>query len=126
MKKAIATRWVKALRSGKYSQCTGSLSKESPDDEVSYCCLGVLCEISEQGKWVPEGYREGKGYGATRKEAAHCEGQLPSTVVKWAGLKTDDGFFGTNRKTDANKELATLNDEGRSFKQLANLIEKHW
>lgn len=33
-------RWVKALRSGEYSQATGNLQKDN-----SYCCLGVACIV---------------------------------------------------------------------------------
>lgn len=38
--KAFKSKWVKALRSGKYEQTTGSLNNSS-----GYCCLGVACRI---------------------------------------------------------------------------------
>lgn len=41
MKVKYKKRWLKALRSGEYSQTTGSLT----DDEGAFCCLGVLCDI---------------------------------------------------------------------------------
>lgn len=50
MKKEIAEKWTKALRSGKYKQGTGEL-RAYITDEVQFCCLGVLCEISQQGQW---------------------------------------------------------------------------
>jgi len=34
------TRWLKALRSEKYSQCRGRL--QGPD---GFCCLGVACDV---------------------------------------------------------------------------------
>lgn len=43
MKKAIAMKWVEALRSGKYKQGLGRL--HNPDTNT-YCCLGVLRDIS--------------------------------------------------------------------------------
>lgn len=36
--KAQIRKWIKALRSGKYNQTTGSLQ-----DDSGYCCLGVAC-----------------------------------------------------------------------------------
>lgn len=40
MNKSVATKWVKALRSGKYKQGYKHLRRDN-----KYCCLGVLCEI---------------------------------------------------------------------------------
>lgn len=43
MKKSIAMKWVKALRSGEYKQGQpGVLS----DGQGGFCCLGVLCQVS--------------------------------------------------------------------------------
>jgi hypothetical protein len=36
----IKTKWIEALRSGKYVQCKGKLT-----DNSGYCCLGVLAHI---------------------------------------------------------------------------------
>jgi len=41
MLKSMKTLWLKALRSGKYKQGTGTL--ETTDGK--YCCLGVLTKI---------------------------------------------------------------------------------
>lgn len=35
-------KWVKALRSGKYKQCTGYM-----ETDKGYCCLGVLREVAK-------------------------------------------------------------------------------
>ena len=43
--------WIKALRSGKYSQGTGSLSRtvtENGETEVNFCCLGVACDLYDK------------------------------------------------------------------------------
>ncbi len=45
MKKNIATKWVKALRSGKYKQAYGRLHSVTPG---GFCCLGVLCKTYEK------------------------------------------------------------------------------
>lgn len=41
----IKTKWVEALRSGKYKQGFLHLKHSNMKKEVSYCCLGVLCEV---------------------------------------------------------------------------------
>jgi len=51
MNKKDATRWGKALISGKYKQCAGRLMKEEEEGGKSYCCLGVCTEILK-----PKGY----------------------------------------------------------------------
>lgn len=40
MDEKIKARWVKALRSGDYTQGNGALL-----DDGKHCCLGVLCEV---------------------------------------------------------------------------------
>jgi len=41
MNKEIKTKWLKALRSKRYKQTTGTLC----DRDGGYCCLGVLARI---------------------------------------------------------------------------------
>ena len=55
MKREIALRLAKALRSGDYVQAKGILNRTSPardahgnDATVGHCCLGVLCELAVQ------------------------------------------------------------------------------
>lgn len=45
-------RWLAALRSGIYRQGSRSLRQHTPDSGWSLCCLGVACEISDQGAWM--------------------------------------------------------------------------
>jgi hypothetical protein len=44
MKKAIKTKWLKALRGEKYQQGQKSLRNSSGQ----YCCLGVLCDVQSK------------------------------------------------------------------------------
>ena len=47
MKIELKQKWLAALRSGEYKQCTGSLSGIAMDDSgVGYCCLGVLAKVA--------------------------------------------------------------------------------
>lgn len=43
----IKDNWLKALKSGKFTQCTGRLKKHSMNNTITYCCIGVLGEITE-------------------------------------------------------------------------------
>ena len=106
MKKDVMEKWVTALRSGEYKQGTATLKEDS-----TYCCLGVLCEISPLGESNWERY------------------DLPTReVMDWAGLQTGAGVlpkFYRAKKIRVDK-LIDLNDLGLSFKQIANIIERNY
>lgn len=48
--KSLRNKWIKALKSGRYKQGTSALCHIDKDEngKVSrtYCCLGVLCQIT--------------------------------------------------------------------------------
>jgi hypothetical protein len=120
MKPEIKEAWVKALRSGEYQQ-----GKEALRIEDQYCCLGVLCDIhrkqeqlSNQEDWklVENGFTY--IYNGSRET-------LPRIVTKWAGLEDDDPWF-YNEKKFRTDPLSVLNDEGYTFDDIADLIEKHF
>lgn len=99
--------WVKALRSGKYKQ-----TQESLQDEIGYCCLGVLCDVYERktGKTLPrneDGELVGSALDNERK-----------VVRKWAGLITTQGVFYSSTNS-----LVDMNDRGMTFKEIADVIE---
>jgi hypothetical protein len=93
---AQAKLWVEALRSGEYKQTSGALK----DEFDGYCCLGVLCEISGL-EWDRTGL------------------YLPPNVIRWAKLKESNGAYGDSRC------LAHDNDCGKSFLEIADIIEQH-
>lgn len=115
MKKSVAIKWVKALRSGKYKKGIGSLNRISDN---SYCCLGVLCDISKKGKWTPEGsYCIGPGW--------YYDIFLPKSVANWAGMTNAEGGLSAGYR--GVRSLVNLNDHvAKSFKMIANYIEKHY
>jgi len=112
MNQEIKRRWIEALRSDKYKQ--GKASLRGLDD--TFCCLGVLTDlyVQEHGKkWIERSNAfltffifDGEG------------GVLPGSVIKWAGLNCENPVIG-----DFN--LATHNDEGKSFTEIADLINQH-
>lgn len=42
-----ARKWVEALRSGEFTQCSGKLCGYD-GSRWCYCCLGVACEIASR------------------------------------------------------------------------------
>lgn len=116
MRKSVKEKWLKALRSGEYKQTQGVLR-----DENGYCCLGVLCDIHRKTvkktncHWTNDDYYLGE------------VGVLPDAVIKWAKIESDDPANGdfVNRK-GVTQSLSVLNDEGKSFKQIAQIIEKYF
>lgn len=109
MKKHVAMKWVKALRSGKYEQEVEKLQSSS-----GYCCLGVLCEIS------PKSIHKKRNGGIL----LGTELLNQPEVLKWSGFKSSIGYLPDKSKLQS---LADLNDnKNLNFKQIAEIIEKYW
>ena len=52
MKAELKTKWIEALRSGKYNQGRRALVT----NQGSYCCLGVLCDVMGKEKETLSGF----------------------------------------------------------------------
>lgn len=119
MNKEIKTKWLKALRSGEYKQTTDTLF-----DGGGYCCLGVLCDLyrkeTNEGSWE----YDGDSFGNVNSHI-FCvgnsvgNGALGYTVMEWAELSE------INPIIKDNKSVAEFNDEGKTFEDMANLIEEY-
>ena len=142
MNKTIAMKWVKALRSGKYEQGVGYLCQFTGKGK-KHCCLGVLTDMyqaeqkAKKKKVIPtkvsdvyindstatSGLKllEVVKYGGGEYAA---EG-LPLAVRRWAGIEGRLGEFDVMNKGHY-KSLSHMNDEGNSFKKIANFIEKNY
>lgn len=111
MDKRIKKLWIKALRSGEFQQTRNALRAGS-GKSVSYCCLGVLCELHRRhskapGTWKRDMYMQ---------DAA----TLPVDVIAWAKLEDDNPNIPQRRDT-----LAGINDSGKDFNHIADVIEKY-
>lgn len=117
MKKAIAFKWATALESGEYKQGREALRKGK-----SYCCLGVLCDLSKQGVWNKTTYA-GSNTWEYRSKLDRSEAELPEDVEKWAGLKSQSGRVTIGEVTS----LANMNDSKLfDFKMIAAFIRKNY
>jgi len=108
MDKKIKKLWVRALRSGKYKQGEDRLKRDG-----RYCCLGVLCNVVG-AKWRPieaalVPYLDGKLVGNNSD---------PSQLIGASLLRR----VGMKHETQIN--LANMNDDGKSFKEISDYIDK--
>lgn len=98
------TKWINALRSGRYKQ-----TKYTLQDAGGYCCLGVACDV-----FIKPKLRE-------LNKDKHLCGSYPmsqSNAPLW--LKLINGHFAKL----ASAEFADLNDyEGMTFDEIADLLQ---
>lgn len=134
MNKEIKEKWVNALRSGDYHQTAGMLRRKgdefldftTPD---SFCCLGVLCDLyckSERDRWLPPDEPGFPAFGIQEQDDTGLppcidKTELPSCVMQWADLDCSNPRIECEMEV---RTLADLNDSGRSFKEIADLIEQ--
>ncbi len=128
MKKEVAKKWVKALRSGKYKQGQSWLKQYDKKGQERHCCLGVLCELyNDEMKKKHKKSLNSKivdGWAAQRISFNKNDQGLPAVVKKWAGMKDSLGYF-VNTNREFSQCLADMNDIGRKFTTIANTIEKN-
>jgi hypothetical protein len=111
MNQEIKQKWVAALRSGEYVQGLGALNISG-----KFCCLGVLCDLhaketgnvwkGEDGVLLPK-----------KKKYEEQTAVLPKVVQRWAELPHN------NPDIPGRRSLASLNDAGKTFIEIADLIE---
>lgn len=100
-------KWIAALRSGEYKKGTRYLKYSRNSNNVyKYCCLGVACEV----------------VGAKNINAKHV-------IIEGGGIvgirKVPTPLIGGWDENDLIDKLITMNDTGKSFKYIANWIEKN-
>jgi hypothetical protein len=132
VKTEIKKQWVEALRSGNYVQGKHRLHQDIEGDQ-EFCCLGVLCDLAVQAGVKVE---RSKGQDADEDDVYYYDNQmdlLPDSVMQWADMDTRGGDFvmedpdeegphGLPRYLEST--LAEENDRGRTFEDLAALIEE--
>lgn len=124
MNPEIRRRWTDALQSGDYVQGKDTLRVNLPDGTSKFCCLGVLCDLYAQD------HPEEKGWSSSEFEVDNVpsfwadgdwnDHYLPIAVAKWAGLTSTSGMI-----PGIASSLAAVNDEGASFREIAQIIKEH-
>lgn len=103
-------KWLDALRSGEYKQSKRSLR----DSELgcAYCCLGVLCEV-DRCDW-DEVYEENEG-----------DEILPESLRDKYKFNSCVGLIEKEDNSYKYPDLASMNDSGKSFMEIADFIENN-
>jgi len=124
MKKEVADAWVKALRSGKYTQTKHKLKK---DDK--FCCLGVLCDISKLDEFKAR-------YDGANEQYFGISSAIPHQVLTYSGMHNSSGKLGNIG--GSNYSLMYFNDTGYyngqdqyindtlTFDEIADVIQMCW
>ena len=126
MNKEVKKIWLAALKSGEYKQGKGRLRRDRSGEQDTYCCLGVLCDLSishhnAASCWVDSlsvrlKLRDING-GNNRSFKVNDNsiafvGSLPHEVMEWAGLNTTDA-----------EALSDINDTTLEDDDFAEVIE---
>ncbi len=111
MNQEIKQEWIGALESEEYQQGEGQL--RTVDNK--FCCLGVLCDIAAKhglGQWNSDFFVS---------PISEAYAVLTTDVMTWAGLNDTNPNVEYDGKETS---LAALNDEGKTFAEIAKIIRE--
>ena len=103
MNKEVIKRWIKALRSGEYTQICGNLRSKG-----GFCATGILCDLHAREFNILWNIRDLLRYDLYLKHGK-C---VPDEVINWSGIIYQQA-----------SEIAGWNDRGDSFEEIATRIE---
>lgn len=107
MKTELKQKWVNALRSGEYKQGKNYLRRKNSSGDT-YCCLGVLFDV-----WKGDWEEITNCYAAKNIDGTASTATLVRLLTK---IDLSDITHNT---------LISMNDNGKSFHEIANWIEGH-
>lgn len=129
MNPEVKAKWLAALRSGDYEQGRDALRTGTRHRQ--YCCLGVLCDLAVKEGIIGQPILIDRDW--TYGDTTHTSwSALPLTVAQWAGLYNPDDLshtsgFGIDAMATSPEgdrtSLSSLNDSGKTFEQIADIIE---
>ena len=122
MNAELKAKWLTALRSGEYLQGEGRLFNSQ---DTSYCCLGVLCDVSGVGQWDDRAYYvvedDSSGWLLPNDMALDIFG---ATTMHGEEYANQDGTLPFKEREGLTVTLTALNDSGEfTFDQIADVIE---
>jgi hypothetical protein len=110
MRERLLLEWLVALTSGDYVQGRGRLKKEKGGYNCAdtYCCLGVLADVSGEGRWEDRAFVYPGDY-------IPREGDLPKEFLDHVGMEDRE-----------QRVLINLNDGQRqTLVEIAEYIANH-
>lgn len=112
----LKQKWLEALRSGKYDQGESQLVIVADEDNRRnrYCCLGLLAEIAGLN---PERFPTHAYLGESGLNNAECG------LGPWSSAGPSFDPSDETTHTTFQRKLAGMNDNGKSFAEIADWIE---
>lgn len=112
MHKELKKLWTEALRSGRYNQATSVLFQQN---DKSHCCLGVLADVHlrELGHTVD-----------SMTDGEYMDLMLKQSYGELGFVLSEDFRYFTGITLHEQVELTDMNDEGKSFAEIADYIEE--
>lgn len=134
MTEELKAQWIAALRSGEYNQTRSALKNNE-----GFCCLGVLCDVIDNTRWADDNQTNGYNFELGDTRFSFNTAVIPSEAAKPLALNKmlvtiDDNIIDPDQidlevdshdTTRLDDYLITLNDNGKSFSEIADIIEKH-
>ena len=122
----IKAAWVADLRNPENKQTDGVLKRKNEwDDNFSYCCLGRLYEVcrNEFGMDIDVSEVDESDYYNYSYDGGDSDYELPDDdFMRAIGIPVREPYV---LDEDGNLvSLVTMNDNGHSFTEIADLIEK--
>lgn len=147
--------WIEALRSDEYKQGKSALrqilkslarKRHKGLKAQRFCCLGVICDLYQKhtgkGKWTaPSNPKDDNNFSFLPEFGEPENGMPPREVYEWAKLPDvvfldkkdsykynydpEDASYDSDYRPDNTFYFAAQNDAGRTFKTIANVIEKY-
>lgn len=110
--------WVNELRNGGLQQTESDLAIVQDDEQMAYCCLGVLCKLQGRLREVDGVFRDDMS-AYFLQEDNELEPIIGRQGYFRFGVEiTVEGFDVIS--------LADCNDSGLTFLQIADIIEAVW
>lgn len=116
MNQQVKEKWLSSLRSGDYKQTQCHLHTN-----YGFCCLGVLCDLygkEHNVEWELVNDEDYNYYVFQDEKSI-----LPLSVIEWAGVEDDNPEICETPLSQT--PLSRLNDNGSTFNEIADLIQKH-
>jgi hypothetical protein len=127
MNQEYKNEWVKALRSGEYEQGTGKLCSIDENGKNSFCCLGVLYDLAV--KKEPEKFSwDNKSVIDTAYPVSDNISDDGILLPEWfvEHINFEGGSSGKFIIDDDEFYLYDMNDDGMTFNQIADSIERNF
>jgi len=114
-------QWLTALESGRYKQTTGQLRADFNGKSYGYCCLGVLCNIhkDKEHKWDSSTFLAPNLF-------YDSINPFDSATDEYFEMPPNSFLDKVKVDTVLADELATMNDNGKTFKEIATFLRKKW